>query len=51
MVAVFLATWLTQGMAVVPEVSQRTMYATLPLIAVLQGDLFTFRRNNYFAFH
>jgi uncharacterized protein YjaG (DUF416 family) len=34
MVAVFLATWLTQGMAVVPEVSQRTMYATLPLIAV-----------------
>lgn len=34
MVAVFLATWLTQGMALVLEVSQRTMYATLPLIAV-----------------
>ncbi len=34
MVAVFLATWLTQGMALVAEVSQRTMYATLPLIAV-----------------
>jgi len=33
MTGVFFATWLTQGMALVPLVSQRTMYATLPLIA------------------
>lgn len=34
MLAVFLVTWLTQGMAMVPWVSQRTMYATLPLIGI-----------------
>jgi len=34
MLAVFMATWLTQGMALFPQVSQRTMYATLPLIGI-----------------
>lgn len=34
MLGVFLASWLTQGMAVDLFVSQRTMYATLPLIAI-----------------
>lgn len=34
MLAVFMASWLTQGMAVIPWVSQRTMYATLPLIGI-----------------
>lgn len=34
MLAVFLAAWLLQGMAVVTTVSQQTMFATLPLIAV-----------------
>ncbi|CAM6494626.1 GGDEF domain, diguanylate cyclase (c-di-GMP synthetase) or its enzymatically inactive variants [Enterobacter cloacae] len=34
MVGVFLVTWLTQGMAVDMYVSQRTMFATLPLIAI-----------------
>jgi len=34
MLGVFLATWLTQGMAVNIVVSQNTMFATLPLIAI-----------------
>ncbi|MFY9994110.1 MAG: diguanylate cyclase [Leclercia sp.] len=34
MLVVFLASWLTQGMALVPWVSERTMYATLPLIGI-----------------
>ncbi|WP_333850495.1 sensor domain-containing diguanylate cyclase [Leclercia sp.] len=34
MLAVFMASWLTQGMALIPWVSQRTMYATLPLIGI-----------------
>lgn len=34
MLAVFMASWLTQGMALVPWVSERTMYATLPLIGI-----------------
>lgn len=34
MLVVFLASWLTQGMALVPWVSQRTLYATLPLIGI-----------------
>lgn len=34
MLVVFLATWLTQGMAVDLFVSQRTMFATLPLVAI-----------------
>lgn len=34
MVAAFAVTWLTQGMAFIPEVSSRTLYATLPLIAI-----------------
>lgn len=34
MLAVFLFSWLSQGMAVTLFVSQRTMYATLPLIAI-----------------
>ncbi|CAM4099499.1 diguanylate cyclase [Lelliottia jeotgali] len=34
MLAVFLAAWLVQGMAVVTTVSQQTMFATLPLIAI-----------------
>jgi len=34
MLGVFLAAWLTQGMAVDTVVTQRTMFATLPLIAI-----------------
>lgn len=34
MLAVFAAAWLTQGMAFDPTVSQRTLLATLPLIAI-----------------
>jgi predicted signal transduction protein with EAL and GGDEF domain len=34
MLGVFLVSWLTQGMAVDMFVSQRTMFATLPLIAI-----------------
>lgn len=34
MLGVFLVSWLTQGMAVDLFVSQRTMFATLPLIAI-----------------
>lgn len=34
MLAVFAAAWLTQGMAFDPIVSQRTLLATLPLIAI-----------------
>lgn len=34
MLAVFLAAWLLEGMAVVTTVSQQTMFATLPLIAI-----------------
>lgn len=34
MLVVFMASWLTQGMALIPWVSQRTMYATLPLIGI-----------------
>lgn len=34
MVAVFMGSWLSQGMALVPWMSQRTLYATLPLIAI-----------------
>lgn len=34
MLGVFLIGWLTQGMAVDSAVSQRTMFATLPLIAI-----------------
>lgn len=34
MLVVFLVTWLTQGMEVDGYVSQRTMFATLPLIAI-----------------
>lgn len=34
MLGVFLVSWLTQGMAVVLFVSQQTMFATLPLIAI-----------------
>lgn len=32
--SVFVACWLSQGMAFDPHVSQRTMFATLPLIAI-----------------
>lgn len=34
MLAVFLAAWLLEGMAVITTVSQHTMFATLPLIAI-----------------
>lgn len=34
MLAVFLAAWLLEGMAVITTVSQQTMFATLPLIAI-----------------
>lgn len=34
MLAVFLAAWLLQGMAIITTVSQQTMFATLPLIAI-----------------
>lgn len=34
MVGIFLLTWLAQGMPVELEVTQRTMFATLPLIAI-----------------
>lgn len=34
MAGVFAVTWLTQGMTFDPLVSQRTMFATLPLIAI-----------------
>lgn len=34
MVGVFAVCWLSQGMAFDPQVSQRTMFATLPLIAI-----------------
>lgn len=34
MLAVFLAAWLLEGMAVLTTVSQQTMFATLPLIAI-----------------
>ena len=34
MLAVFLAAWLLQGMAIIITVSQQTMFATLPLIAI-----------------
>jgi diguanylate cyclase (GGDEF) domain len=34
MVCVFAVSWLSQGMQLQPDVSQRTMFATLPLIAV-----------------
>ncbi|HDS6853653.1 TPA: diguanylate cyclase [Enterobacter cancerogenus] len=34
MLAVFLVSWLSQGMAIDPVVSSRTLYATLPLIAI-----------------
>lgn len=34
MVSVFAVSWLSQGMAFAPLVSQRTMLATLPLIAI-----------------
>ena len=34
MLVAFMAGWLTQGMAFIPYVSQRTMYLTLPLIGI-----------------
>src|SRR5690606_39411422 len=34
MLAVFIAAWLLQGMPIVATVSQQTMFATLPLIAI-----------------
>nr|WP_318381688.1 diguanylate cyclase [uncultured Enterobacter sp.] len=34
MVSAFAVTWLAQGMVFIPEVTQRTMFATLPLIGI-----------------
>ncbi len=47
MLAVFMATWLTQGMALFPQVSQRTMYATLPLIGIYTVALSVLTNKQY----